>query len=188
MTSLKQSKLAIFLVMVLLMPTLCVPSASAIPVMDLDIPYIADAEQNISIFVNITSDLPVNEVILTYVNPSNGLLNNEFMNLSSGTNTNGTWYFEIPPQKYKGTLELWILASDISGASARLPSTGSYDIELEGPEPSKPFPWNIVVIVAVLAIVLIVTELIFKPGFYRPTGRQKAQALEEEDRKKELEE
>ena len=156
--------------------------------LDPEIPSIADAEQPIHIFVNVTSDLPVNEVLLTYVNPSNGLLNIEYMNLSSGNNTNGTWYFEIPLQKYKGSLETWIIASDISGASTRYPSTGSYDIWLEGPEPTKPFPWNIVIIVAVLAVTLFATELIFKPGFYRPTGRQRAQALEEEDREKELEE
>ena len=170
------------------MPAICTPSISAIPVLDPEIPRTTDAEQNISIFVNIISELPVNEVILTYVNPSNGLLNNEYMNLSSGNNTNGTWHFEIPIQKYKGSLEVRILASDISGASTRYPSSGSYDIELEGPEPSKPFPWNILVIVAFLAVVLIVTELIFKPGFYRPTGRQRAEALEKEDQERELEE
>ena len=170
------------------MSTFSVPWASAIPVLDTDIPYVADAEQPIHIFVNITSDLPINEVLLTYVNPSNGLLNNEYMNLSSGNNTNGTWYFEIPIQKYKGSLEVWILASDISGISTRYPSSRSYDIELEGPEPSKPFPWNIVIIVAFLAVVLVVTELIFKPGFYRPTGRQRAQALEKEDQEREIEE
>ena len=188
MTSLKQSKPVIVFIIIFLMIALCVPRASAVPVLDPDIPYIADAEQPIDIFVNITSDLPINEVLLTYENPSNGLLNIEYMNMTSGSETNGTWHFAIPSQTYKGSLDLWVQASDISGASTRYPSTGSYDIELEGPEPSKPFPWNIVVIVAFLAVVLIATELIFKPGFYRPTGRQRAEALEKEDRERELEE
>ena len=188
MTSLKESSFAIFFAIIILMSSLCVPEVSAAPVLDTDIPRTADANETIDIFVNITSNQPIDEVNLYYENTANGSFNVESMVNISGTPTNGTWHFAIPPQAYKGSLDVWILASDISGATTRYPSTGSYEIEIEGPERAKPFPWNIVVIVAFLAIVLVATELIFKPGIYRPTGRQRAQALEEEDRKRELEE
>ena len=174
------------------MLVLCVPlmsyGTSAAPVMDIDYPVNADAEQPVHIFVNVSSELPVDELLLTYLNPSNDLLYNEYMNQTSGNETNGTWHFEIPAQKYKGSLEIWIIASDISGDSSRYPVSGAFTIQLDGPEPARPFPWSIVVIVAFLAVTLVATELIFKPGLYRPTGRQKAKALEEEDRKRELEE
>ena len=168
--------------------TLFAPGANAAPVMDIDYPANADAEQSVHLFVNATSELPVDEILLTYINPSNDLLFNEYMNHTSGNETNGTWHFEIPPQRYKGSLEVWIIASDISGVSSRYPTSGGFTIQLDGPEPTKPFPWNIVIIVAFLAVTLVATELIFKPGVYRKTGRQKAKALEEEDRKRELEE
>ena len=105
-----------------------------------------------------------------------------------GNRTNGTWHYEIPPQIYKGSLRLRLFADDIAGNRTYLPgNTGYLNINLEGPEPVKEFPWNIVLIVIVLSITLIATELIFKPGFYRPTGRQRAKALEEEDRRREQE-
>ena len=173
---------------ILLIISLCIPSAQAVPEIDVDLPYTADAEFPINVTVNVVSELNISHVNIYYENPSNGNYYNYPMNLTAGNLTNGTWYFSIPPQNYKGTLDVWIDARDISGVSDRYPSTGSFDIELEGPEPAKPFPWNIVIIVAFLAVTLIATELIFKPGFYRPTGRQRAQALEEEDRIRELEE
>ena len=188
-TSLKQSSFAIFFVIIFLMSTVCVPEVSAAPILDTDIPRNADANQTINVFVNITSNLPIYEVKLYYENTENGSFNGgESMVNISGTSTNGTWHFAIPPQVYKGSIDVWILASDVSGTPTRYPSTGGHEIEIEGPERDKPFPWNIVVMVAFLAIVLVATELIFKPGIYRPTGRQRAQALEEEDREKELEE
>ncbi len=168
--------------------TFCTPEVSAAPVMDIDYLANADAEQPVHIFVNATSELPVYDILLTYINPANGLLYNEYMNLTSGNKTNGTWHFEIPPQRYKCSLDVWIIASDISGASTRYPASGGFTIQLDGPKPVKPFPWNIVIIVVFLGITLVATELIFKPGVYRPTGRQRAKALEEEDRKRELEE
>ncbi len=173
--------------------TLCVPltffspGASATPVMDIDYPVNADAEQPIHIFVNITSSLPVADVQITYTNPSNDIRFDYYMELISGNETNGTWTFEIPPQVYKGTLEVSIFASDISGASTPAPPP-IMNIYLDGPEQVRPFPWGIVIVVAFLGITLVATELIFKPGLYRKTGRQKAKALEEEDRKRELEE
>ena len=162
----------------------CVSTASAAPVMDIDYPANADAEQSVHIFVNITSEPPVDEVLLVYENPSNGLRYYEDMNMTAGNETNGTWYFEIPAQIYKGSLNLNVLVTDISGVSAN----HDFNINLEGPKLVKSFPWNIVIVVVFLGITLVATELIFKPGFYRPTGRQRAAALEEEDRKKELEE
>ena len=165
----------------------CAPGASAVPVMSIDYEPNVDAEQPIHIFVNITSTLPVDEVSITYTNPSNNIRYDYFMNLTSGNETNGTWIFEIPPQIYKGILEVSIYAIDISGVSTPTPPP-IFNINMEGPEPAKPFPWSIIIIVVFLGITLVATELIFKPGFYRPTGRQKAAALEEEDRKRELEE
>ena len=167
--------------------TAYMPGVNAIPVMEVDYPVNADAEQPIHVFVNITSSLPVDEVSITYTNPSNNIRYDYFMELISGNETNGTWTFEIPPQTYKGTLELSIYAVDISGSSTPTPPP-IYNINLEGPEPAKPFPWGIVIMVAFLAVTLVATELIFKPGVYRKTGRQRARELEEEDRKRELEE
>ena len=173
-----------------------VPGASATPVMDIDYPVNADAEQPIHIFVNITSDLPVyrggvngtgSGVLISYTNPSNNIPCYDYMELISGSETNGTWTFEIPPQLYKGTLEVSISASDISGDSTPMPPP-IFNINLDGPEPARSFPWSIVIMVAFLGIVLVATELIFKPGVYRKTGRQRAKALEEEDRKRESEE
>lgn len=186
MISSSANKLAIIFIMASLMSILCIPIVNAAPVMDIDYPVNADATRPIHIFTNITSDLPVAEVMISYINPFNNIVYYEDMELVSGNETNGTWTFEIPPQLYEGMLEVSISASDISGDSTPTPAP-KFNINLLGPEPAKPFPWNIVLIVGFLAVTLIATELVFKPGFYRPTGRQKARALEEEDRKLELE-
>ena len=117
--------------------TLCVPltfflpGASAVPVMHIDYPINADAEQPIYIFVNITSTLPVADVQITYTNPSNDIRFDYYMELISGNETNGTWTFEIPPQIYKGTLEVSIFASDISGDSTPMPPP-IFNINLHG--------------------------------------------------------
>ena len=187
MTLSNVNKLAIAFIMVLLMLLPCLPTANAVPVMDIDYNANADAEQPIYIFVNITSTLPVAEVSISYTNPSNNIRFDDYMELVSGNETNGTWTFEIPPQVYKGTLEVSISASDISGESTPAPPP-IFNINLDGPEPARQFPWGIVIVVAFLGITLVATELIFKPGVYRKTGRQKAKELEEEDRKRELEE
>ena len=176
------SRLALLLAVLILLP-----SATALPLVDSDIPVNADATQPIPIFINVTSDLPVDQVLISYVNPENNNLVNDLMSFHSGNQTNGTWNYTVPRQNWKGTLEVWIIISDISGASVRVPSTGYVTINLEGPEKPKPFPWSIVLIVGFLAVALIATELIFKPGLYRKTGRQRAAELEEEDRKRELE-
>lgn len=188
MTSLNVSK-SIIIIMVLLMILPCVPAANAAPVMAIDFPVNANAQEPVHIFVNITSNPAVDEVQIYYVNPRNNIDIYEVMEIISGNNTNGTWHFIIPPQTYKGTLRVRVFATDIGGNTTYVPSRTDYvNINLDGPEPVKPFPWGIVIIVAFLGVTLVATELIFKPGVYRKTGRQKAKALEEEDRKRELEE
>ena len=169
MTLSNASRLAIILILLL-------PLASAEPVIDVNYPYVADAQEPIVILVNITSEQQVNEVLLSYENPSTGSYFTEYNN----TPVSGTWGFEIPAQEYEGTLNVCIQA-DITGLSNSYP-VDDFTIILEGPEPEEPFPWNIVLLVAFLGIALVATELIFKPGLYRPTGRQRAAALEEVDR------
>ncbi len=155
--------------------------AGAQPVIDVDYPSVADASEPVNIEVHISPEKQVNEVFLSYENPSSG----DYYTDYNSTPTNGTWIFVIPPQNYEGSLDVEIKA-DITGYSTSYP-VDEFTIEFEGPEKEKPFPWNIVLMVGFLAIALIATELIFKPGFYRPTGREKARALEEEDRLRELE-
>ena len=161
------------------------PGASAAPIIDVDYPGNANAEYPIHIFANVTSDQTISYVKIWYINSTSGNRFDDFFTPPTGNNTNGTWTYTIPPMIYKGTLEFHVSSADNSSSTLE-PAPALY-INIEGPEPVKPFPWNIVVIVIFLAIVLVVTELIFKPGIYRPTGRQRAKALEEEDRKKELE-
>ena len=186
MTLSNESKLSIVFIMILLMLLPCVPAANAVPILDIDYLVNANAEDPIHIFVNITSDQPVDYVAIWYINSTSGNRYDDFMTFASGNSTNGTWNYTIPPMVYEGTLEFHVSASDIYGSSTPEPAPALH-ISLDGPEPTKPFPWNIIIIVAFLAVTLVATELIFKPGLYRPTGRQKAKALEEEDRKKELE-
>jgi hypothetical protein len=98
--------------------------------------------------------------------------------------TNGRWIFGIPSQSWKGKVECRITAWDNASASTQYNAI----IEIIGDDPPKPFPWNWVLIIAFLGVALVVTELVFKPGLYRATGREKAKALEEEDRRREQEE
>ena len=176
-TSSNVNRLAIILAMILIMPC-----AAAEPVMGPDIPETADAAGPVWIFVNITSEPPINTVTISYQNTGDGNLFIENMELAQGNTTSGTWRYGIPAQNYQGTLEISILATDISGSSSRYPATGSQYIALEGPEKKQPFPWNLVLIVGFLAVALIGTELLIKPGLYRKTGRQRARELEEQDR------
>lgn len=189
MTLSNTSKLAIVSIIVLVMLIPSVPEVHATPIIVPDIPRTANANETVWVFVNITSSTEdIYEVLLSYTNPANSnQMDERSYEPEAGNKTNGTWSFSIPAQTYKGTLEVSILATDNSGVSTRYPANGYYTITLDGPEKSKPFPWNLVLIVAFLAVTLVVTELIFKPGVYRPTGRQRAAALEEEDRIRELE-
>lgn len=177
------NKLAPVLILIILLP-----GAAGIPVMQSDIPVHADAGLPIHIFVNITSEEPVSHVQIYYVNPRDNIDYYDEMNMSSGNSTNGTWTFVIPPQGYEGTLDVRVFARDAGGNYSYVPSkTGYVTVSLDGPGPAKQFPWNIVFLVGFMAIVLVATELVFKPGFYRKTGRQRARELEEEDRKKDME-
>jgi hypothetical protein len=160
-------------------------SAMAIPQFtDTGIPDSTDAGQPIQIWVNITSDVPIKEVLLYYKNPTTGQEYYEIMALSEGNTTNGRWIFGIPSQSWKGKVECRITAWDNASASTQYNAI----IEIIGDDPPKPFPWNWVLIIAFLGVALVVTELVFKPGLYRATGREKAKALEEEDRRREQEE
>lgn len=174
-----------FLVLSCILP----PSAIGEPIFtNTGIPDTTDAGQSIQIWVNITSDMPIYEVLLYYTNPTTGQENYEIMTLSEGNTTSGRWAFDIPAQSWKSEVECRITARDNSGASSQYPASGNAIIEIQGDEQPKAFPWNWVIIIAFLGVVLVLTELIFKPGFYRPTGRERARALEEEDRKREQEE
>jgi hypothetical protein len=164
-------------------------SAMAVPEFtSIEIPATTQTGQPIHISVNITSNIPIHEVLLTYNNPSAGQLSYDYMNLSEGNESCGVWTFEIPAQSWKGSLECSITAKDNVGNSSQYPAVNNAIIEIQGDDPPTPFPWNWVIIIGFLAVVLVLTELVFKPGVYRPTGREKARALEEEDRKREQEE
>ena len=164
-------------------------SAMAVPAFtSTGIPSTGDAGQPIHVSVNLTSDVPVRDVLLVYNNPSIGQLSYEYMSLADGNETSGVWFFDIPAQPWEGCVECRITVRDNSGASSQYPASGNAIIEILGDEQPKPFPWKWVIIIAFLAVVLVLTELAFKPGFYRPTGRERARALEEEDRKREQEE
>ncbi len=166
--------------------TFYAPVVSAVPVMDIDYPVSANANEPIHIFANVTSDQTVKSVSIWYINSTSGNRYDDLFTPPAGNNTNGTWTYTIPPMIYEGVLEFHVSSADNTSSTPE-PSPALY-INIEGPEPAKPFPWNIVVIIAFLAVTLVATELIFKPGVYRKTGREKAIILEEEDRKKELKE
>jgi hypothetical protein len=170
----------VFVLICILLPTVkAAPQLSGT-----GIPSTAQAGQPIPISINITSDFSVLEVLLTINNP----YSIEIMTLSEGNDTCGTWTFEIPAQPWKSQMEFSIKARDNNGSSYYPNRDGYSTIEILGDDPPKPFPWNWVLIIAFLGVAFVLTELVFKPGFYRATGREKAKALEEEDRKREQEE
>lgn len=151
---------------------------------DVSVQSSAESGEPIPVSANLTSTVPVEFVRVFYqreewINPLD-----VHLNLTGGDETNGTWTGQIPAQEWGGTLEYSIVVND---GLAYYPAQGKYTIEIEGPSQST-FPWKWVIIGAFLAVVFIATELAFKPGFWRSTGRDKARALEEEDRLKEMEE
>jgi hypothetical protein len=151
-------------------------------------PASADAGQPIHILVNISSPVQIREVggvVLYYRNPGTGQEDWVFMNLTVGSLTDGTWSYDIPAQPWAGQLQCYAEATDNGGLTGRYPASGYHAIELVGEEAPKPFPWNIAIIVCFLAVALIFTELAFKPGVYRQTGKDKARRLEEDDRLRE---
>jgi hypothetical protein len=171
-------------------PMLCLilltATARALPVIDnVSIPSSADASKPIPVFVNVTSEDYAFEVIFCYQRPTDPLPSYESLYLSTGDHTNGTWYGEVEAQIWNGTLSCWVVAKDNTGET-RHPSTGGFTVFLEG-EKESTFPWNLVAIVGFVFVAFILTELAFKPGLYRKTGRQKARELEEEDRRREEE-
>ncbi len=160
-------------------------NASAVPVFSrLGIPQTADAGQPIPVFVNLTSDVEIYEVRISYTNTISGISQTWIeMNRTSGDNNTGTWSYMIPAQSWESSLNCIITAKDISGSSSQRSAT----IAIIGESEPKPFPWNIVLIIIFLGVVLVLTELTFKPGIYRKTGRQRARDLEEEDMRQEQE-
>jgi len=155
--------------------------AAAEPLIEpLSLPGTADASEPIPVFVNVSSQDYVYEVILSYRRPGDALPSYEYLYLTSGDNANGTWTGAIPEQIWEGSLNCHVIAKDNTGQS-RYPAQGSITIQLEG-EPPSTFPWHIVIMVVGLIIVFVLTELAFKPGLYRKTGRERAEILEEEDR------
>jgi hypothetical protein len=160
-------------------------NAAAVPIFTkVNVPQIVDSGQPIPVSVNLTSDISIYEVRISYTNPTTGISQTWMeMNRTSGDNNTGTWSYTIPAQSWEGRLDCIITAKDISGASSQRSATISITGE---PEP-KPFPWNLVLIIMFLGVALVLTELAFKPGIYRKTGRQRARELEEEDMKREQE-
>jgi hypothetical protein len=165
---------------------LCIGAVGANPVLhDVSVPGNAETGAPIPVSVNVTSDVPVELVQIYYqredwISPLAVILN-----LTEGDAYNGTWSGALPAQEWSGSVEYSIVVND--GLGYYPPFPGKEVIEIEGPTESH-FPWVWVIIGGFLVFVFIATELIFKPGFYRPTGRERARALEEEDRLREMEE
>ena len=147
-------------------------------------PRMAEAGQPIPIAISITDQVNITYVQVYYEREGDAFPSISDLNLTDGTRMNGTWSGEIPPQKWECTLTCSIIVDD---GLAKYPAQGSFFIDVDGPSPST-FPWNWVIIGAFLAVAFIATELAFKPRIWRPTGRERARALEEEDRRKALEE
>lgn len=155
---------------------------------DVSIPGTVDRDQPIPISVYITSDVEIRNVSVSYQREDWIGPLPVYLVLVNGTSTNGTWTGEIPAQEWGGTITCSVLAygPNPDNHLAKHPSVGFTTIEIEGAESG--FPWKWVIIAAFLVVVFIATELAFKPGLYRPTGRERARALEEEDRRKAREE
>ncbi len=155
---------------------------------EVSIPNNAEATLPIPVSLNIINEVNVSAVFIHHEMEGDAWPTPTELYLVNGSKTNGTWSGEIPAQNRDGTLTCSILVfgSDPDHYIAKYPAQGYETIELEG-APSD-FPWSWVIIIGFLAIVLIATELAFKPGFWRPTGRERARALEEEDRRKAREE
>ena len=161
-------------------------NAFAAPVIsNASIPQNGQAGSPIPVYVNTTSyNNDSYEVALFYELEEGAFPVKILLLLSAGNYTNGTWFGEIPAQEWGGTIEVSVV---VDNGIARYPAQGTVSINVEGPRPSK-ISFELVFLVIILIIAFIVFELAFKPGFWRPTGREKARKLEEEDRKKEEEE
>lgn len=185
----RRNKLAAILAIILI-TILFNTSVSAVPTISVvDMPSSAEAGQAIHVEINITSLVPISDlsdaVVLYYKNPGTGQEDWIFMVLAEGNMSDGTWSCDIPAQPWSGELRCDVTAMDVHGDYAYFPASGYHVIALAGEKAPKPFPWNIAIIVCFLAVAFIFTELAFKPGLYRTTGRDKARKLEEEDRLRE---
>jgi hypothetical protein len=155
---------------------------------DVSIPLAVDRDQPIPISITVTSDIEIRNVSVSYQREDwIGPLPVDLL-LMNGTTTNGTWAGEIPAQEWGGIITCTILAygPDPDNYLAKHPSEGFISVEIEGAKSG--FPWKWVIVGGFLVFVFIAAELAFKPGLYRRTGREKARALEEEDRRKAEEE
>jgi hypothetical protein len=161
---------------------MCGHAAGAPSISQSGIPVSAEAGSPITVWVEVSSTTPVDGALLYYSNPEAGLMDYLAMNLTSGNATDGRWSCDIPAQSWEGTVECRVTVTDLAGASAQYPATGEAVIRISGEDEPKPFPWNLALVMAFLAVALVLTELVFKPGLYRKTGRQKARELEEADR------
>lgn len=161
-------------------------AASAAPqIAGAGFPASADAGAGIPIWVDVNSTSPVDQALLFYSNPGTGQMEYVLMNLTSGNGTSGRWSYTIPAQPWDGTVECRVTVTDMAGSTVQYPASGTAVVRIVGEEEPSPFPWNLVFVVAFLAVALVLTELVFKPGLYRKTGREKARELEEEDRLRE---
>jgi hypothetical protein len=176
-------KLLIFVMIIIVLAF--IGQVKAIPVISqISFNPTANSGEPINITVHIKDVVDVSKVQIFYEMEDTAFPFDVEMDLVDGTLTNGTWSGSIPAQQWGGTLTFRIITND---GIARYPSEGSLTIKVDGPSESS-FPWKWIIIGAFLVVVFIATELAFKPGIWRPTGRQRAQALEEEDRRKEQEE
>lgn len=156
-------------------------SAWAVPqISPVDLPSSAETGVSIPIRVNITSDLPIQTVWFNYENATTGAFGG--IGAMVYNETSGLWSYDIPPQSWKSEMRCTIKVTDTHDTAQY-----SFTIVILGEEEPKVFPWSLVITIIFLGVVLVLTELAFKPGLYRKTGREKAKELEEEDRKRELE-
>ena len=185
-TSSRSRRSSLIVAVLVLLAVLAMPAhASAAPAITAEsMPAAADAGETVHILVRIVSDVQIrnaDSVILYYYNPGTGQESWVPMNLTAGNLTDGEWAFDIPAQSWGGEIHCQVTATDNAYGQSSYPSSGLHVITIVGEERPEPFPWNIVLIVSFLGAALVLTELVFKPGLYRPTGRERARELEEED-------
>jgi len=180
----KRNSLAVIALAALLLLPAVMQCAGATPELtEIGIPGTVKSGRPIPVQVRLADNSGIDAVWLFYMNPTEDLYTNRSMAWNA---TSGAWEHVIPAQTWKGIVE-WRLTVRYDNSSLNYPESGYGQIVIEGKSPPKPFPWNIVVTIAFLGVVLVMTELAFKPGFYRKTGRERARELEEEDRMKEME-
>jgi hypothetical protein len=171
---------------------MCLPvvigNATAAPViLNTGVPASAPAGQPFNLSVTIRSSTSYLDTTITYRNPDTGDGGTLDMVLASGSYSDGVWSCEVPAPSWQGTIEYQIKASD-GIAPTYFPGVVEFgQIEIIGEEKPSEIPWHLVIMFVFLGVVLVLTELAFKPGVYRRTGRERARALEEEDREREQE-